>query len=289
MLIGSQLLGFSRGGCVLDTLSSGVPAGAFGLRRLTASYNGKCINVRRSSDNSAIDIGFVGNSLDVVTLLNFVGSGSGYITTWYNQGSLGSAGNMTQYSAAFDPRIVLNGTLATLNGRPALDFSENTTSFLNKPQALSPAGMTGAAFNFVGTFQPNGAGVIIPYQVGATTGAGSLFINFSPNSGSPTVTVVNYGVVGTPTTGVSTGTPTIWTAAGDTSLRLYVNGTLGASSSSAITYNAATSAARIGQNFGSSYWQGLMSELVQTITTLADSDRHIIEHNQEAYYGISGI
>ena len=62
---------------------------AFSLRKLLSSYNGKAIKVKRSSDGTSLDIGFVNNSLDLVALQNFVSSGTGYVTTWYDQSGNG--------------------------------------------------------------------------------------------------------------------------------------------------------------------------------------------------------
>jgi len=271
---------------VLDQLSA-LPAAAYSLRRLTQTYAGPAINVRRDSDNAVMDIGFIGNSLDTITLLAFCGSGSGYVTTWYNQGTLGSSGNLTQYAAAYDPRIVNNGSLVTVNGRPALDFSENTTSFLNVPNVNSPSGMTAAAFNFVGSFAPNGTSSIIPYTVGGSA-SNAMFLYFVPNSGSPYVNLVDFGVSQSANIGITTGVPTIFTAAADSSLRLYMNGSLAATLSNTIAFGTG-SGLRLGQNYGSSYWQGMMTEVIQTTIALPAADHQTLEHNQESYYGISGL
>lgn len=47
---------------------------AFSLRKLKSDYAGSAIRVRRSSDNTEQDIGFVGNQLDTASLHSFVGS-----------------------------------------------------------------------------------------------------------------------------------------------------------------------------------------------------------------------
>ena len=47
---------------------------AFSLRKLSTSYSGSAIRVRRSSDNTEQDIGFVNNQLDTTSLQSFVGS-----------------------------------------------------------------------------------------------------------------------------------------------------------------------------------------------------------------------
>lgn len=100
-------------------------AGAAGLRRhslrLTrAAYAGDCIKVRRSSDDTTQDIGFDGQHLDVAALLTFVGVGSGYVHTWYDQS--GNGRDWVNATAAEQPRIVNAGSLVRLaNGRPAVE------------------------------------------------------------------------------------------------------------------------------------------------------------------------
>jgi hypothetical protein len=63
------------------------------------------VRVRRSSDNAEKDIGFTGKTLDVQDLLNFVGSGNGYIVSTYSQGAVSSS----QGLADSQPLIVENG------------------------------------------------------------------------------------------------------------------------------------------------------------------------------------
>jgi len=97
------------------------PKVALGLRRLSSSYTGSCLKVRRSSDSTTKDIGFTAEGeLDVEALLDFVGTGSGYIDTWYDQSGNGT--NATQATVANQPTIVLNGVLKMVNNRPAIYY-----------------------------------------------------------------------------------------------------------------------------------------------------------------------
>ena len=82
---------------------------AYALTKLSSTYTGPCLNVRRSSDNATQNIGFVGNDLDISSLLSFVGSGNGYVHTWYDQS--GGSYNMTQSTVAYQPQIVFSGSL----------------------------------------------------------------------------------------------------------------------------------------------------------------------------------
>ena len=93
---------------------------AISTRLLTPEYTGSALTVRRDSDNAELDIDFINGELDTSTLLNFVGTGSGYVTQWYDQ----SPNNYTirQTSAASQPVLVSSGSLNTINNRPALFF-----------------------------------------------------------------------------------------------------------------------------------------------------------------------
>jgi len=92
---------------LLDTY--GGSAVAYSLRKLSSTYSGSAIRVRRSSDNAEQDIGFVSGDLDTSSLLSFVGAGSGYITTWYDQS--GNTNDATQATLARQAQIVSSGSL----------------------------------------------------------------------------------------------------------------------------------------------------------------------------------
>jgi len=47
---------------------------AYSFRKLNTNYTGACIRVRRSGDNTEMDIPFLNNVLDETTLMNFVGA-----------------------------------------------------------------------------------------------------------------------------------------------------------------------------------------------------------------------
>lgn len=112
----------------------------YGLRRLRSDYKGYAIRVRRSSDSAELDIGFVGENLDTVTLLAFVGAGSGYITTFYGQTG---SNNVTQTTVANQPRIVNAGVVDVSGVRPAIyhdgvnDALQNLSVSLSSIMSLS--------------------------------------------------------------------------------------------------------------------------------------------------------
>lgn len=97
---------------------------ALSLRKLSSTYTGPCIRVRRSSDNSELDIGFFDNNLDVNALLSFVGSGDGFIFKWYNQS--GKTYRFEQATLSRQPKIVTNGSLVIQNDKPSVRFDGTT-------------------------------------------------------------------------------------------------------------------------------------------------------------------
>src|SRR6266404_2656478 len=122
------LFAFQGQSQVLDLLSTS-PTVAYSLRQLKSSAT-KAIQVRRSSDNLTMDIGFMAGDLDQAALLSFVGSNNGYITIWYDQS--GNGHDAVQATAAKQPRIVNAGIIDVQNGRPICDFN-GTTSTMATP------------------------------------------------------------------------------------------------------------------------------------------------------------
>ena len=117
-------------------------AAGYSLRKLSSTYSGSAIRVRRSSDNAEQDIGFnVSNTLDTTALLAFCGAGDGFVTTWYDQsGNSKDIGNTT---AIGQPQIVSVGAVLLENTKPAMtfdgsnnDFSATFGTILNQPSTM---------------------------------------------------------------------------------------------------------------------------------------------------------
>jgi hypothetical protein len=115
---------------------------AYSTRKLLSAYAGSALRVRRSSDNTELDIGFDGiGNLDQTALTTFVGANSGFVSVWYDQS--GSARNLAQAVTTSQLRIVNAGVVDTINtrvspyapnGSPAYAYS-NATTFLNNNRA----------------------------------------------------------------------------------------------------------------------------------------------------------
>jgi phage-related protein len=264
---------------VFDQLSA-VPAVGYGLRLLHSTYAGKCINVRRSSDNTATDIGFVNGALDTASLLTFVGSGSGYVTTWYNQGSVGATANLTQTTAGYQPRIVNAGALETQNGIAAMNFGGSQsagTCFFNLPAAAAPpAGAPAFSVNLVASYTVTTNGVLLavfgsnPYagpSFAANTGALSVWngssafsTTFTPVAGTSFISTTNFGATTT----------------------AYVNSTSVGSNTN--SYTLANVAVQLGQDVSSGYWYGTVQEFIVPFADLSPADQSTLEQSQGSYY-----
>jgi hypothetical protein len=146
-------------------------AAAFSLRKLRSNYLGYCIKVRRSSDNTTLDIGFnESNELDITSLKIFIQNNSAYVNTWYDQS--GNSRNAVQNTNANQPRIILNGSIDTLNSKAALYFEDFylTNSTISVYTVLNVLTNINVIYDF-GT----------PLGIGSVT-SGSFYFPFRENS-----------------------------------------------------------------------------------------------------------
>jgi len=252
---------------ILDTLSVASVA-VYSLRLMRAAYAGFCIRVRRSSDNTEQNIGFVVGVLDTVALLAFVGAGDGFVVTWYDQSV--NARNATQATAANQPRIVTAGVLETQNGKPSL------ITYGNANIGVSSWGLISQPFTRNYVIADGGAA------------SGHIVNSFSgsPNTAnykdSASTTAVFAGSVS-----LSTSLPTIPT--------VFVSTFNGASSS--LSKDGVVGTGNPGTNgfagvclfatasTGSTPWTGKCSEFTLFASALSTADRQLLEADQKAYYG----
>jgi hypothetical protein len=158
---------------VLDTYSGA--SFAFSLRRLSSIYTGYCIRVRRSSDNTSQDIGYLSNGdLDTASLLSFVGAGNGFVSIWYNQATSYDA---SQITLTKQPQIVSSGAILTKNGKPTIKF-DGVDDFL-----------VTSSFIFVGTDK------IYVTHVATTTTAGGVIAGHYKSS-NPSIYMIGYRSTG---------------------------------------------------------------------------------------------
>lgn len=103
---------------LLDNYGQNIGA-AYSVRRLSSTYDGNCMEIRRDSDNATQNIGFSNNVLDTSAIATFCSGTNGYVRTWYDQS--GNDKNVQQTTASKQPRIYYDGSVVTLNSKPALD------------------------------------------------------------------------------------------------------------------------------------------------------------------------
>jgi hypothetical protein len=120
---------------LLDTYSGA--AAAYSLRKLSATYTGSAIRVRRASDNTEQDIGFVSNELDTSALTTFCSGTDGFVETWYDQSdfsgtqnasTLGSYTGNPFISITTDRLGARSGTYSDGNLQEIVLYSSNQSS-----------------------------------------------------------------------------------------------------------------------------------------------------------------
>lgn len=100
------------------------PIVAYSLRKLRSAYSGNCARVRRSSNSGLLNIGFSDNYWNTANVLSHIGSGDGFLETWYDQSANGF--NSTQTATTRQPRIAQSGAIhnpRALDNAAALSFS----------------------------------------------------------------------------------------------------------------------------------------------------------------------
>ncbi len=281
MRIATRMVVLNSKKYVLDLISA-VIAVAYSLRRLYASYTGAAIRVRRSSDSAERDIGFIGEHLDVFSLLAFVGAGNGFVKIWYDQ--LGNGRNATQITAGLQPRIVNNGAIETQNGRPALFFDGGT--FFNHPISISGPSTFAA----------------VASRTGASSDAQSIFFATPPNTPldngmwSKVPTSNNWGTysdnfnsANADLTGALAVISTTSNSPPTGLIDMRTNGVLLVSSNAARYPGDVEDRRRIGSEHPNAprFHVGWISEICAFSSALSTTDRQTLERNEGIYYNIA--
>jgi hypothetical protein len=208
---------------VLDDYPSATVA--YSLRKLRTAYAGYAIRVRRLSDNTEQDIGFVGNVLDTASLLTFCGVSNGFITRWYDQS--GNANDAATGSTGFQCQVVSSGAMITdiYNGKfttvwtsdqypliTSIPIAQNFTMFAVVTRAVTTNALypLGSALTYLFNWNSLGTATsqittgLATHQVGFTT-IGDYIVSVLRDSSNVLKAFRNSTAL---TTGVSTGTPT---------------------------------------------------------------------------------
>jgi hypothetical protein len=133
----SFIKGVTVNGLLLDLYPNA--SAAYSLRKLRTAYTGNALRIRRSSDNTESDIGFLSNgNFNSAAAVAFCGAGDGFVTIWYDQS--GNANNAAQTILANQQnKIVDNGVIVTNLNKPALyNVSSNANLLMtNRTNNLS--------------------------------------------------------------------------------------------------------------------------------------------------------
>ncbi len=135
-----------QSGLVMDKLTTATPNYIYSLRKVTKNAPANAIRVRRSSDNSELDIGFSGNNLDTGSLLDFVGTENLFIysdqfdnANWSKSNILAfGSGSVANTSATLDP-------IGTNTADLIVEDSANTTHYV---QQFGPTLSSGTTYTF---------------------------------------------------------------------------------------------------------------------------------------------
>lgn len=271
---------------VLDGLTVAA-AGAYSLRKLRSAYSGASVIVRRSSDNTTLSIGFVNNLLDVSTLLTFVGSGDGFIQTWFDQS--GNGANFTQSTLASQPKIVSTGVVESKNSKPTIFMS------VTPLEATINGFNTGFAVNGVAGVSVNSSGGFNTFVTKAN-GSSADPLDFWATSPSTPANMYVGGSYFRSSSGAG------FTAADGFEVLTYQSGPV--SSTGAMFFNGTANTGTLTGSYttiidsslpvilgqrpdGRTDLTGWVSECIIFLSALSTSDRQTLERNQGTFYGIS--
>ena len=260
---------------VLDTL--GISAAvAYGLRLLTVVYTGKCVNIRRSSDNATQDIGFDGSgNFNTATFSAFVGGGSGYVTTWYDQS--GNANNAAQATAANQPQL----SLTDVNGLPTLIFASSGVDVLT---AGSTVAITASAWSAAVVAERTASFTSNQVAFGWPTGTFPLGLGFS--NAANTAAIVNFGhtnVTAAAADNVAHSIIGVSSSSGSVQT-LTVDGGVTTGTGTGTASESAVPSAGILPSYGDPL-SGNLSEAIMFNSSISPTSQALIAANQKAYWG----
>jgi hypothetical protein len=253
-------------------------AAAYSLRQLTTAYTGSAIKVRRASDNTEQDIGFVNNELDVATLESFCSGTNGFVTTWYDQS--GNARDVTQTTAANQPQIVISGSVILQNGKPTINFVDNT-DILRFTGAISTS--INNTMATVSKFNTPLTGYRVIMSIGNTNAACYTHIGWGISPFKRGI----YTVANQSLNGNTTANQEIW---GSTSAllsrKLWINSNAETITNNNLSITSNLNNIFIGNDTSSSALIGNMQEAIFWQITQSDTDLVAINTNQNTYYAV---
>lgn len=257
-----------------------------------STYSGPLIRVRRSSDNAESDISASstadanGNKgIDEAALLAFAGAGNAFVVTWYDQSGAGL--NITQATAASQPRIVLSGVIDKQNSKPTLTFSGSQALQTTSATAV----ITDLTANFVARWTA-GTSIITIIDNDSDASAGwshqaredlaGDYLEFFYCPYQVSTRAIDTSQTGNGTCRVLTGI-----ARSGVDSRLWTEGTLKATASNAVPCQTKAKFVVGGWGSGGRNLTGVISEVFVFYSALSDTSRLYLERNQGAFFGVT--
>ncbi len=250
---------------------------AYSMRRLSTSYTGNLIQVRRSSDNTTSDIGYdASGHLDTAALKTFVGAGNGFVKIWYDQS--GNGNNAFQNTNGSQPILVSGGVILRKNLQPAIRF--NGTNFMDG--GSTTYGITNdRTLNAVYNVQSGAPSAIID----RTPASNGMFVINGNNTGFARNDGLSFVTLGNTSTAPFTNTLT-FTWESDGSLNLYKSSILEGTATKTLPSNL--NVMRIGRHVSVTataeinFW-----EIVLFSAAITTGERQALDCGQQNYYNIA--
>lgn len=115
--------------------------GAYSLQRVSNTYTGPTVTVRRSTDNITADFyanisGDLGTGLNATgqSLVNWLAGGTAYVTNWYDQS--GRNNHAYQKTTSAQPTININGKFIFFATNQYLNMPDGTVPYNNSPYTI---------------------------------------------------------------------------------------------------------------------------------------------------------
>jgi hypothetical protein len=258
---------------LLDETFTVTAYAAYSLRKLRSGYAGSAIKVRRSSDNATADIGFSGDNLDTAALLTHCGAGDGFVDTWYDQTT--NARNMTQSTAANQPRIVASGAvIVDANSKPRVELDGSND--LMATASLSP-GLPLSHMTVVSNDSIVNSDLIVH-------GNGPSSVALKQISSTGNKFRLSSGTNLTDTTSTTNGTTYIVTCTVETG----ATDSIQVNANTAVTGEAGDTIVSAGLAIGSSTVcaDANISEVVWLAGTFSSGDRTTLRNNMNAHFAV---
>jgi len=255
---------------------------AYSFRKLRSAYAGSAVRIRRSSDNTEQDIGFVGNDFDAASASSFIGGGSGFISKWYDQS--GNGADLSQTTSTQQPDYSASTGIGT---KPCLHYDlTNIDQLLTADDAVTINSTTASCFSVANVHNSTNYGRLLfltPHGSGSPTAVGGFLVS-QYGVGAAMLTQDNEGQNHSAITLDTAFTISVIYDGSNGNLRIYDSGLA-----------QWTHTGVIGNASGAKFWTGAQTSVAyitayhgEAVLWASDqsSNRSGIDSNQRSYWGI---